>query len=65
MAANKDMHFTRDRVVQDFREWGMPEVAELAARELPESFDGDELFVWSARNNISMDLMINRMGGSP
>jgi hypothetical protein len=65
LPSGKDLHFTRDEVVQNLRMWRLEEMAEKAAQELPESFNGDELFAWMGRNGYSRDDLISLMGGSP
>jgi len=65
MPKGQDLHFTRDEVVQRLHRWRLDELADMAARELPESFDGDELFAWAGRNGYSRDDLVSWMGGSP
>lgn len=65
MPSGKDLHYSRDAVIQELRMCGMPDLADRAARELSENVDGDELFAWTERNGVSKDDLINRMGGSP
>jgi hypothetical protein len=57
--------FTRDSVVEILRKAGYAEIAERAARELPDQIDRAELDKWAAPNGLTIDELISRMGGSP
>ena len=65
MPQPKDVHYTRDRVAKNLRMWGLPQMAEQAERELPESFDAGELFARAHRKGVDIDVLISRLGGSP
>jgi len=65
MPAGEDMHFRREDFVQNLVRWGLPQLAERAAQELPEEFDGVEAAAWARRVGISMDDLFNRRGASP
>jgi hypothetical protein len=65
MPAREDMHLHREDVVKDLVRWGFPQLAERAAQELPEDFDGVQADAWCQRVGISVDDLVSRMGGSP
>jgi hypothetical protein len=65
MPARADMHFRREDLVKNLVRWGLPQLAERAAQELPEDFDGVQAVAWCNRVGISLDDLLSRMGGSP
>jgi hypothetical protein len=65
MPSGNDLHYTRETLVQVLRTCGLPELADTAARELPERVDGYEVFAWAARHGVTRDELVSRMGGSP
>jgi hypothetical protein len=60
-----DMHFRRENFVRDLANWGYPKLADQAARELPESFDGVQAAAWCHKVGLSFTDLKSRMGGSP
>lgn len=56
---------SRRFVVDELHRLGYSEVADEASRDLPDPVDPEHLEQFAARHNISIDEMINRMGGSP
>jgi hypothetical protein len=65
MPSGKDLHFTRDEVVQRLRMVQLHELADTAAQELPETVDGDFMFAWLQQHGYTRDDMTSMMGGSP
>jgi hypothetical protein len=59
------MQYSRQHVVELFRRWGYPQLADEASRELPDPVDLDELQEWSLRHGLTRDDLISRLGGSP
>jgi hypothetical protein len=59
------VQLTRQHMVDVLRRAGLPELAETARRELPDSVDSEEAAAWAAAYGINMDDLISRMGGSP
>jgi len=55
MPAREDMHFRREDFVKNLVKWGLPQLAERAAQELPEDFDGVQAVAWCNRVGISLD----------
>ena len=55
MPAREDMHFRRVDFVKNLVKWGLPQLAERAAQELPEDFDGVQAVAWCNRVGISLD----------
>jgi hypothetical protein len=47
------------------RRQGLPELADVALRELPGPVDAGQLENWGMRYGVSKDDLISRMGGSP
>jgi hypothetical protein len=44
---------------------GLPQLAERAAQELAEDFDGVQAVDWCQRVGISLDDLFSRVGGRP
>jgi hypothetical protein len=44
---------------------GHPELADEAARVLPDPVDLDQLSAWSMQHGLTHDDLISQMGGSP
>ena len=65
MPAREDMHFRREDFVKNLVRWGYPQLAERAAQELPEDFDGVQAAAWAQQVGLSMDDLFSRMGASP
>jgi hypothetical protein len=59
------VELTRQHVVDILRKAGLPEMADAALRELPDPVDREQVARWAVPYGISMDELINRMGGSP
>ena len=55
----------RQWFVQTLRRLGYTEVADAAARELPDPVSMEELKKFTDRYNISRDEVMSQMGGSP
>jgi len=55
----------RQWLVDTLRHLGYTEVADAAARELPDPVSMEELKKFTDRYNISRDEVISQMGGSP
>jgi hypothetical protein len=56
---------TKHEIVRILRNAGLPEVAEEAERSLPDEVDLKRAAEFGARNGITRDVLISRMGGSP
>jgi len=56
--------YTREKVAQVLR-IHHPELADEALRSLPERVDAEELWRFANKHGISLDLLMNEMGGSP
>ncbi|HYJ74440.1 MAG TPA: hypothetical protein VEV65_02525 [Kineosporiaceae bacterium] len=59
------MEYTRQELVELLHRAGLPEVADAAARELPDPVDLERLQTWALRRGISRDQLLSRLGGSP
>jgi hypothetical protein len=59
------MPHDRHWVTDTLRHLGYPEVAEKAARELPDPATMDQIAAFADRHGISRDELTSRMGGSP
>jgi hypothetical protein len=59
------VEYSRKTVVKVLRRTGYAGLAEEAMRVLPDPVDLDELERWSGLHGITVDQLINRMGGSP
>jgi hypothetical protein len=55
----------RQWLVSTLRRLGYPQVAEDAARELPEQVSLEEVQKFADRHGLSRDEVVSRMGGSP
>jgi hypothetical protein len=59
------VEYTREWVVETLRRARHYELAEEARRSLPERLSEDELWRFAAMHNITRDMLISEMGGSP
>jgi hypothetical protein len=59
------MQYSRQYVVDLMHRLGHPELADEAARVLPDPVDIDQLSAWSMQHGLTRDDMISQMGGSP
>lgn len=60
------MQLSRQSVVDVLRRTGLPDIAEEAARILPDTVDVDQLAEWGQRRyGITKDYLISLIGGSP
>jgi hypothetical protein len=59
------VEYTREWVVETLRRARHYELAEEARRSLPERFSEDEMWRFAASHNITRDMLISEMGGSP
>jgi hypothetical protein len=55
----------KHEIVRVLRNAGLPEVADEAARSLPEEVDLERVAEFAARYGITKDRLISWMGGSP
>ena len=62
--SRNDMYGRRD-VADMLRRQGLPELADVALRELPDPVDAAQLKSWGMRHGVSKDDLISNMGGSP
>ncbi|MDA8076591.1 MAG: hypothetical protein M0Z40_15435 [Actinomycetota bacterium] len=60
-----DLQLSRQEVVAVLRKAGLHELADEAARTLPDPVDLSDAAAWGARHGLSRDDLVNRMGGSP
>ncbi len=58
------MQYSRQYVVDLFRRWGYPQLADEASRDLPDPVDFDELQTWSLGHGLSHDDKVSHLGGS-
>jgi hypothetical protein len=65
MQGGKDYVYSKLYVADMLRRLGLPELADVALRELPDSVDVDQLENWGMRHGVSKDDLISNMGGSP
>jgi arsenate reductase-like glutaredoxin family protein len=59
------VQFTRQYVVDILRRTGYTQVADEAMRVLPDPVDREDVDRWASQYGITIDELINRMGGSP
>lgn len=52
-------------MVDLLRQAGLPQLADEAARDLPDLIDAGRLEEWEVEHGISRDDLISRFGGSP
>jgi hypothetical protein len=62
---SEHMEQSRQWVVKTLREIGYPQAAESARHELPDPVEIDQLKKFGERHGITIDTLINGMGGSP
>jgi hypothetical protein len=56
---------SRDEIVKLLHRAGLTEVASEAQEELSDPVDTQELKQFCVRYGVSMDVLVDRMGGSP
>lgn len=59
------MQLRRSEVIRVVRNAGLPDVAEELGQELPDVVDLDRDRPVLDRYGVNLDLLVNRMGGSP
>jgi len=59
------VQLTRQHVVNMLRTAGLPEMADVAQRDLPDPVDSEQVAAWAVPYGINMSELIDRMGGSP
>ena len=59
------MQIRKQNVVDTLRDWGFPQVADEASRDLPDPIEREQLLEWLERQGVPRDELISRMGGSP
>lgn len=59
------MEYSKQYVVDLLHHAGLVQLAEQAARELPDPVDAEQLGAWETRHGIFLDDLISRRGGSP
>lgn len=65
MRGSRNCTYSRRDVTDMLRRVGLPELADMALRELPDPVDAEQLETWGIRHGVTMDELISRMGGSP
>jgi hypothetical protein len=63
--AMRPEQFSRQHVVDILRHAGWPDLADEAARTLPDPVDAAHLEAWGIQHGISYDILQSRFGGSP
>jgi hypothetical protein len=58
-------HYSRQHVVDLLNRLGHQQLAEEAARDLPDPVDIERLENWYLQHGLSVDEMISQSGGSP
>ena len=58
------MHYHRKTIVEALRRAGLPELADEAAKVLPDPVDLNQLETWGSQHGITRDELISRLGGS-
>jgi hypothetical protein len=59
------VQLTRQHVVDVLRTAGLPEMADDAARDLPDPVDSEQVAAWAVPYGLNMGELVSRMGGSP
>jgi len=59
------VQLTRQHVADVLRKAGLPEIADEALRDLPDTVDSEQVAAWAVPYGINMGELISRMGGSP
>jgi hypothetical protein len=60
------MHYkSRQDVVDVLHTLRYPELADEAARELPDPVDINRLMAWLMQHGLTRDAIVSQMGGSP
>jgi len=57
------MQYSREHFAVTLRRTGFPEAAGEAPRVLPDPVEGDQIAAFLARYGITLDEIVNRMGG--
>jgi hypothetical protein len=57
--------YSREDVANMLRRCGLPELADKALRDLPDSVDIDQIEALGLRHGVTKDELISWMGGSP
>jgi hypothetical protein len=59
------VQLTRQHVVDVLRKAGLPEMADQAARDLPDPVDSEQVAAWAVPYGVNMGDLVSRVGGSP
>jgi len=59
------MQYSRQYVVDVLRTLRYPELADEAARDLPDPVDFNRLGAWLMQHGLTRDAIVSQMGGSP
>lgn len=59
------MEYSRQYMIDLLQHAGLPQLAETAARELPDPVGSEQLEAWETQHGISRDDLISRFGGGP
>ena len=59
------VQYSRQHVIDLLNRLGHTQLAEEAARVLPDPVDVDQISVWFMQHGLSHDDLISQMGGSP
>ena len=59
------MKVHRAEVLRVLRNAGFPHIANELALELPESIERDDLRPFAERYGVNLEVLVDRMGGSP
>jgi hypothetical protein len=65
MVMRRQEQYSRQWVVDLMNRVGFRELADEAARDLPDPVDVHRLEEWCKRHGLSYDDLVSRMGGSP
>jgi hypothetical protein len=57
--------YSRQHVVDMLKRLGYKQLAQEAARVLPDPVDADEAATWGMQHGLTHDELISQMGGSP
>jgi len=58
------MHYSRERFALTLRRTGFPQAAEEALSVLPDPVEDDRIAAFLALYGITLDELVNRMGGT-
>ena len=59
------MELSRQAIVEKLRRAGLRELADEAARRLPDPVELKDAQEWGMQHGITRDTLVNLMGGSP